>query len=123
MGEVEHRPEPTVKEFLAFYRRRDGDYVTTADTVEYIKERWGITFPEGEPVTAAAIIESLAVKERHEAKLAELSTHCRALVDLMDYFDPPNLMAWKDDEQGSEWEVFIRRKGSDTQFGSKEWKT
>lgn len=62
-----------------------------------------------------------AETEEHKAKLAELSQHCKAIVELMEYFDPPNLMAWTDDDPGSEWEVFIRRKGSDVEFGPDEW--
>lgn len=59
--------------------------------------------------------------EEHKSKLAELSHHCRAIVDLMEYFDPPNLMAWGGEKDGLDWNVFIRRKGSDVEFGPDEW--
>lgn len=59
-------------------------------------------------------------QEKHEANLAELGDRCRAVCELMEYFNPPNLMAWRDDDE-NEWDVFIRRKGSDTQFGPEEF--
>jgi hypothetical protein len=55
----------------------------------------------------------------HKRKLAELGEHCNAIVALVDdYFQPPNLMAWRGD---GDWEVFIRRKGSSVEFGPSEW--
>jgi hypothetical protein len=57
-------------------------------------------------------------REQHQSKLAELSACCEAVVALVDeYFQPPNLMAWR----GDRWEVFVRRRGSATQFGPAEW--
>lgn len=57
----------------------------------------------------------------HMDKLSELDFFVGAVIKLVDgYFDPPNIMACKgSDEQG--WDVFIRRKGSDAEFGQAEW--
>lgn len=67
-------------------------------------------------------VEKLNRRLEHVEKLKELTFHGRAIAKLMDYFSPPNLMAWKDDEPEAEWDIFIRRKGSDAEFGPSEWK-
>ena len=57
----------------------------------------------------------------HKGKLEELSTHCKAIVKLVDeYFQPPSIMAWRGD---GDWSVFIRRKGSNEEFGEDEWQS
>lgn len=56
--------------------------------------------------------------EIHRQKLSELGEHVRALEVLVEeHFQPPNVMACR----GEKWDVFIRRSGSDFEFGTGEW--
>lgn len=78
---------------------------------------------EDEMVDRLNALSATTGEDVYKQRLAEFSSHCQSICQLTnDYFKPPSLMSWKDETGMVQWEVFVRRKGSDAEFVFDGWK-